>query len=366
MKRSFAWTFAICGIAIATALFTIVLSIASHLTATAEQSAGIAQYGQPITIEANRFSLDPRQPKRKKFGKLLWQSGIVLSSSFRNFGGFSGLEINKNGTHLIAVTDRGAWLTANVTYKGRQLDGLKNARFGQLLGPKGTPLIDKVNTDAEGLVAFSRKGEGGTLLVSFERRHRIRKYAFTKHGVARQIGAIGLPRATKQLNWNRGLEGLAVIRKGRLNGTIVAIAERRVDKSGALTGWLVGGPTPGIIRIKRLNGFDVTDLTTLPDGDLLLLERRFRKSADIRMRIRKIAKKDLRRGAGPIVGEILFEGNWALTIDNMEGIAAHVGPSGETVITVISDDNFNFFQRTIMMQFVLPNRTANVTVEKKS
>ncbi len=37
---------------------------------------------------------------------------------------------------------------------------------------------------------------------------------------------------------------------------------------------------------------------------------------------------------------MLIEATDNLNIDNMEGIAAHRSNSGETILTVISDDNF--------------------------
>jgi hypothetical protein len=37
----------------------------------------------------------------------------------------------------------------------------------------------------------------------------------------------------------------------------------------------------------------------------------------------------------------------------MEGIAAHRSASGETILTLISDDNFSALQRTLLMQFAL-------------
>ena len=38
----------------------------------------------------------------------------------------------------------------------------------------------------------------------------------------------------------------------------------------------------------------------------------------------------------------------------MEGLALHTGARGETVLTLISDDNFNhFLQRNILLQFAL-------------
>ena len=47
----------------------------------------------------------------------------------------------------------------------------------------------------------------------------------------------------------------------------------------------------------------------------------------------------------------------SFNIDNMEGIAVHKSRNNETIVTLISDDNFNFFQRTLLMQFKLPTNT---------
>ncbi|HVZ14607.1 MAG TPA: twin-arginine translocation pathway signal, partial [Bauldia sp.] len=41
-------------------------------------------------------------------------------------------------------------------------------------------------------------------------------------------------------------------------------------------------------------------------------------------------------------------------IDNMEGLAARPGPNGETLLTLISDDNQSLLQRTVLLQFALP------------
>jgi hypothetical protein len=40
-------------------------------------------------------------------------------------------------------------------------------------------------------------------------------------------------------------------------------------------------------------------------------------------------------------------------VDNYEGVAAGRGPGGETVVYLISDDNTNPLQRTLLMQFRL-------------
>jgi len=71
------------------------------------------------------------------------------------------------------------------------------------------------------------------------------------------------------------------------------------------------------------------------------------------MRIRRIAAKELKPGA-LIAGEVLLEAHDDLNIDNMESIAAHRSSSGETILTLMSDDNFSALQRTLIMQFTLP------------
>jgi hypothetical protein len=40
----------------------------------------------------------------------------------------------------------------------------------------------------------------------------------------------------------------------------------------------------------------------------------------------------------------------------MEAIAVHRNAGGETIITLLSDDNFNRLQRTILLRFALIER----------
>jgi hypothetical protein len=50
----------------------------------------------------------------------------------------------------------------------------------------------------------------------------------------------------------------------------------------------------------------------------------------------------------------VLEADSSYEIDNMEGIAVHRGSRGETVVSLISDDNFNqLMQRTLFLQFTL-------------
>jgi hypothetical protein len=54
-----------------------------------------------------------------------------------------------------------------------------------------------------------------------------------------------------------------------------------------------------------------------------------------------------------IDGPSIFDADLGDEIDNMEGIDVHVTPEGDTVLTMVSDDNFSVIQRTLLLQFTL-------------
>jgi hypothetical protein len=90
----------------------------------------------------------------------------------------------------------------------------------------------------------------------------------------------------------------------------------------------------------------------LPSGDLLVLERKFSLLSGVGIRIRRIALKSV--GPNAVVdGSAIFEADLGEEIDNMEGIDAFVTPEGDTVLTMVSDDNFSLLQRTLLLQFRL-------------
>ena len=98
--------------------------------------------------------------------------------------------------------------------------------------------------------------------------------------------------------------------------------------------------------------FDVSDAVLLPSSDLLLLERKFSWLGGIGIRIRRVTLASVAPGA-VVDGPAIFNADLGHEIDNMEGIDAHVTAEGETVITMVSDDNFSMIQRNLLLQFTL-------------
>jgi hypothetical protein len=152
---------------------------------------------------------------------------------------------------------------------------------------------------------------------------------------------------------NKGLEAIATVRAGPNRGALVAFAEHLPDAAGDHTGWLWVKGKPVEIHLTNPGDYDVTDAAGLPDGGLLVLERRFRWSEGVKSRLRLIRRDELNPTVR-IDAETIFEANLNQEIDNMEGLAVHAGAGGEIIVTMISDDNFNhLLQRTLLLQFAI-------------
>lgn len=325
----------------------------AFVPALADKPVDVLEGPTPTVVTAIPVDFDRDNPGRKEFGKLIFRSGLNLFAKSRHFGGYSGMAVDASGRTILALSDAGTWMRATLDYDGRQLKGLSDVVLGPLLGADGKPLRDDAERDSEAMTLIDGDTQRGAAYVAFERKHRIARYPFTAERFGPPSGTVPLPAGAKAMVANRGIEAMVLIKAGKLKGTLLAFAEGRTDRNRNLIGWLIGGPTPGNIFLKPIGGFDITDAAPLPDGGIVLLERRFRFSEGVKMRIRRIPAKEIKRGA-VLSGEVLLEATDSLNIDNMEAIAAHRAASGETVLTLMSDDNFNPFQRSLILQFALP------------
>ncbi len=308
----------------------------------------------PITVSSNRLESYQRGfGDTKHFGRLEFRGGLTMTSPDARFGGFSGFIIAPDGRQFLAVSDEGHWLSGEITYASKAPSGITNARMGPLLGLNGAPLNRKRDADAEELALLSGNLSHGVALVAFERNHRLVRYPIINGALGRPTALVALPPESKRMPSNDGIEAVTVLRGGPFQGAILAFAEDLKDKDGHLIGWLLGKGAPKRLAIKDMGGFALTGATSLEDGSVLLLERRFRISEGVKMRLRHIPAVELKPDH-VIEGETLIASDMGYEIDNMEAIAVHTGARGETVVTLISDDNYNkFFQRNLLLQFTL-------------
>jgi hypothetical protein len=305
----------------------------------------------PVSIEVNARpipSFDPRDRSHLRFGALQYRSGLVLTSRFPGFGGLSALRLDTKGERFISCSDKGSWFTGRIVYQGREMTGLADVEAAPMLGADGRPITARGWFDSESIAL-----DGSFVYVGLERVNQVLRFDFSK-GFTRSRGeVVPLPSAARKLPFNKGLEALVMVPNGLpLAGTLIAISERGLDAEGNLIAFLVGGPTPGQFSIRRTDTYDISDATLLPSGELLVLERKFSLVSGVGIRIRSIALKSVTPGA-VVDGPMIFEADLGDEIDNMEGIDAHVTPEGDTVLTMVSDDNFSMIQRTLLLQFTL-------------
>lgn len=317
---------------------------------------------EPVKISAVSIPFDQNEPNRTHFGKLIWQRTLTLFANSPAFGGYSALAIDPTGTKLIAISDAGSWLRATLRYDGGYLAGLANATVGPLLGTDGKPLENLNERDSEGFSIASGTIDRGVGYISFEHDHRIQRYPFTETSFGPAGERMPLPPASKAMPPNSGFESVVKLKSTPCKGAILAFAEHLPDKHGNLQGWLIGGPHPGPIRLTDIGGFSITDATTLPDGDLVLLERRFNLLQGIAMRLRLIRADAIRPGA-LLHGEVLLQAGNSKNIDNMEALGAYRTKTGKTVLTLMSDDNFSPLERNLIMQFVVPDDVLHPPAE---
>jgi hypothetical protein len=305
-----------------------------------------------IEIHAQAIeNFDPREPRKTRFGALSFRGGLVLESTYKDFGGLSGLRVSADGAHFLSLTDKGNWLRARIVYRGTTPIAITDAEMAPILGPDGRPLRSRGWYDTEALAV-----DGDFAYVGIERVQQVVRFDIGHDGLRARGQPVAMPAGVKLLPSNQSIECVEVAPKdGPLGGAVIAISEHGLDTGGNLMAFIAASadrPGGGVFSLKRTDEFDVSDCAATPDGRLLVLERRFSWIRGLAMRIRAVPFAAIKPGALVDGPELIFA-DTGFQIDNMEGLSVHREPSGVLVLTIISDDNFSPLQRTVLLQFAL-------------
>ena len=130
------------------------------------------------------------------------------------------------------------------------------------------------------------------------------------------------------------------------------LAQGLKRNDGARAGWLVGKSGIEAWGYRTAQGFVPTDAATLPNGDVLVLSRYFRLLGGFKARLERIPAGAI-RACAVLRGELLARFAPPLAVDNFEGVAVTRDADGGTLVYILSDDNFNFLQRTLLLLFRL-------------
>ena len=328
------------------------MAVIAALLGTLLSSCALPPLAEPLNgkprIPAQAIFLNPERPGQSRVGKLEYRAGFALSSDSPNFGGFSGLSLSPDGTRLTAVSDQGDLLRARLEVDGTgRLQGLSGAEMHRLRGVDGEPLFQGFNKRLQDAEAVERLADG-SYLVSFEHRHRVLRYA----DLLGRPSLFATPPGIAEAPANGGLEAMAPLPDGRV--LVLSEKYRGNEGRGDYVGWLLAadGQSLGRVYWPGVGSFRPTDLAALPNGDVLLLQRRFSLAGGMGARLSHIPAARIKAG-GRLIGQELARLVPPLSVDNFEGLAVHPDPGGGWLIYLLSDDNFNPLQRTLLLQFHL-------------
>jgi hypothetical protein len=255
-------------------------------------------------------------------------------------GGFSGFEISADGLSFTALSDRAGWTHGTITRDiNSHIRNVAAARVAPLLDSDNRPPHDQ-RGDSEGLAI----APDGTVFVSFEGKGAARVMQFPS--LSKPGKDIPRPPAFKALRANSALEALAIDAKGTLytlpetphGGDVFPVYRYR------------GGKWDQTLTLPRSPEFDAVGADFGPDGRFYLLERGFHGIMGFSSRVRSFALGP--QGFGNARLELQTT---AGTHDNLEGLAVWRDATGFIRLTMISDDNFLWVQRTEFVEYrVLP------------
>lgn len=287
---------------------------------------------------------------------LTFVRGWHLTSTSAEFGGLSSLHATRV-RRLLAISDSGYWFEF-----GDGSDGIapEFASIFELRDEAGISLVgtgdrggDDYMADAEGLAVHPT---GAPLWVSFERQHRIWEYDVVGgNATALGVDVDNALAAACTHDTNSGVESLVA-----WNAThLLAMCEAGEDEAATtLAAMLLHTETGAITNFRYpYAGFSAplpVDLARVDGIGVLVLERTYEAGVGNTIRLLLLPEAQLDDGTETLAPHLIHEFTPDVeALDNFEGLAARV--EGETIrLFMVSDDNFNVNQKTLLYEFELP------------
>jgi hypothetical protein len=296
-----------------------------------------------LLVSAQPLPLDSGDPGVRGIGPLRFLGGWALHSRDRNFGGISAMLAQPDGS-ILALSDSGTLMGFSLTPGNRR----------QFIAPLPTRPSERDwpswKWDSESMVHDPATGR---YWVGFELIQRICRYA---PGFARVEACREWPEV-KAWPETGSIEAMVRLSDGRF----LAFSEMGFGPHGGNDVLLFAGDPaePGTPRPRHLayippQGYHPTDAVQLADGSLIVLNRRVTLHEGFTAVIVRVPLPHLKEGA-KLAGTPLARLAPPLLADNFEALALS-RENGRTVLSVMSDDNHMFFERTLLLKFALPER----------
>lgn len=296
--------------------------------------------GAEARMRATPVALDPDDPARRSAGALTYLGGVRLTSPDSAFGGFSSMLVS--GDRFTLLSDGG---------------NIVQFRMGADWQPREAIFADLREGPRTGWAKSERDTESmthdpatGRVWIGFEGSNAIWRYDPRLAHAERHAE----PAAMRDWDFNGGPE--AMVRQARGSFVILSETTRPPGGRGRVGLRFSGDPTDPASRGFAFAylpppGYDPSDMTELPDGRLLVLNRRVSLSEFFTAKLTLIDAAAIRPGAvvgGPVVATLAAP----LLHDNFEALAA-TREGAATILWIATDDNLAFFEQSLLLKFRL-------------
>ena len=331
------------GLGVRGALFSLLLSLLLCSPALAQSPTAEA-----IDVSSRAITRFADTGIGETVGSLVFRGGIELTSRHPDFGGLSGLAF-LDSTRFVMVSDEGHFVSGALALADGAPVGLDSVEIDVIRNSAGNPLPSKFSRDSEAVEVIVRDGQPAAVRVGFEGLARLADFTLTNGRPGGAATEVNIPDWLSAIRTNGSIESVCIAPPASpVAGSTLIITEGHEAIRGQWAATLLGNRDRGDLGLAILSGTNPTDCAFLPNGDLLVLERGL-AFLSFTVRLRLIPAQDVRPGA-LMTGTELFSVSGS-NVDNFEALGVRTLPAGETRVTIVSDDNFNAFQRTLLLEF---------------
>ncbi len=272
----------------------------------------------------------------------------IKKVSGEDFYGISALSYDQGSDILYMLSDRGRLFSTRVVLKNQKIDSLTVIDGFRLRDQNGKKFL-KPKRDSEGMVIV-KDGKKELLLISFELFPRVLAFDFKGEGVETKEIELNLPKELKNIrNYqgrNSALESLAYHKKyGFLTTPEYPLKSQKSGFQG------IYNSKGEVCRFKK-RYFDnaVTAIEVMNSGDLLVLQRDISlRDFTINISLKRVYLRDIKDRECRVEDIAIFQSKDGWSLDNFEGLTHYK----DNIYFMISDDNGNYFQQTILTVFEL-------------
>ncbi|QCB53369.1 esterase-like activity of phytase family protein [Sphingopyxis sp. PAMC25046] len=280
-------------------------------------------------------------------GTLRFVRGWHLVSPHSRFGGFSALAREAGADRFQLVGDNGYWTRLALDSRG----AVSDVRIRPLPTPDGRP-ARKSMADAEAMFVDRASGKSWIALEGINEIWRLDA----------DLAAIEARRKLPRPRWPGNLGPEAMVRLG--DGRTVVFSEEARRREGLLYSGDPAAPGPPPLRFfyDSDGRGPVSDAAPLPDGRILLVHRRLGFDPVFTTILSIADPADIKADA--VVRSRTIGRVPPRLAENYEGAAVSV-EGGRTFLWLVADNNFNVWQRSLLLQFELVDLPPKKTPDSK-